>query len=41
VATAVNINEPYLFPSSGPRPAMSQPAESMAREKPVDLPAIR
>lgn len=41
VATAVNINEPYLFPSPGPRPGMSQPAESMAREKPLDLPAVR
>ncbi len=41
VATAVTIDEPYLFQPSGPRRDAAQAAESMAREKPLDLPAVR
>lgn len=41
VATTVNINEPYLFPQRGPGRDAGQPVESMAREKPLDLPAVR
>jgi hypothetical protein len=41
VATAATINEPYLFPAAGLRSDVVQPAESMARERPLDLPAVR
>jgi hypothetical protein len=41
IATTVNINEPYFFPQSVRRRDAVQPAESMAREKPLALPPVR
>lgn len=41
VVTAVSINEPHLFPQSGPGRDGGQPTESLAREKPLDLPTVR